>query len=221
MLPPLNAPDDPLSAAVRAQLFLALLATGHPIPVAAVGAPAGIDVAAVRQAIDALVSAGRVTVTDGMQAVTGSLGLSVVPCRHRLDLPLGRRYTWCALDAVGVFGALRTTGSITSTTPRGERVMVRLSDGRPVGAGTVVVLIPERGPGPTVHSWCPLVNFFLAAEHARDWSDENDLPAAIVPVREVTSLGTELWRDAIAAASGLGPWTAENSSGNGEVVRLS
>lgn len=203
----LNASDDPLSAAVRARSFLALLANGRPVPAAALGAPAGMGVADVRKAIDTLVSAGRITIdADG---INGSLGLSVVPCRHRIDLPQGRRYTWCALDAVGILGALRVTGSITSTSLDGGPVVARFVEGRPVGPPGLVILLPERGPGPTVRTWCPLVNFFVGSELARAWSDERGLVSTIVPLDEATTLATGLWRDAIDAATGAGSWSTD------------
>lgn len=217
VLPPLNTSDDPLSAAVRARSFLALLATGRSVPAEALGVPAGMGAADVREAIDGLRSAGRITVDDN--GINGSLGLSVVPCRHRIDLPQGRRYTWCALDAVGILGALGATGSITSTSPDGEPVAVRFARGRPIGASGLVILLPERGSGPTVHTWCPLVNFFAGPERARAWSDERELVATVVPLAEATTLATGLWRAAIDAACGAGAWLTDNRHSAGITAR--
>ncbi|WP_170191876.1 organomercurial lyase [Saccharothrix syringae] len=205
-MPSLDAPGDALTAAVRARSFLHLLDTGRPVPVVALGTPAGRTAAEVRRVVDALAGSGRLTLTEDRGAVTGSLGLSVVPTRHRLDLHRGTYHTWCALDAVGILGALGATGRITSTTPTGLPVAVDFADGEPTGPPGPVLLLPERGTGPPVTTWCPLVNFFTDLDQARAWSAARGLTASVVPLREATSFGAGLWREAIAAADDLGPW---------------
>jgi Alkylmercury lyase len=205
LLLPLNATDDPLSAAVRARLFGLLLHIGRPVTAAELGTPGDTTHDEVRGAIDALVVAGRVTMVEDQ--VTGSLGLSVTATRHRLDLPHGTRHTWCALDAVGIFGALGVSGRISSTTPDGESVVLELADGIPLGSATVAVLLPPRMSGPTVRCWCPLVNFFTSVDRATAWSGANDVPGEVLTLPVVAEVGTRLWRDALDAADRLGPWT--------------
>jgi hypothetical protein len=172
--------------------------------------PAGATGDEVRGAINALVRAGRVTADADL--ITGSLGLSVLVTRHRLDLPHGTRYTWCALDAVGIFGALGASGQISSSTPDGESVVVEFADGRPLGQDTVAVLVPPRMAGPTVRCWCPLVNFFTSVRRALAWSRANDVPGEAITLPVITELGTRLWRDALDAAGRLGPWTEERTA---------
>lgn len=203
LLPPLNATDDPLFATVRAIAFDLLLRTGHPITVDDLGLAGGIAFAETGRSIDVLVAAGRVTVDD-RGAVTGSLGLSVLETRHRLELAEGVRYTWCALDALGICGALGVSGRIVSTTVDNQRVQIEFADGIPVGSAELAVLLPKRTPGPTVLCWCPLVNFFTSTEHALAWSCANDTPGDVIALPELAELGTRLWRDAIAARYGLG-----------------
>src|SRR5215470_2172358 len=205
LVPPLNSRDDALSAAVRARAFDMLLHGGRPVPVAELGAPAGRRLADVRRVVGDLVAHGRMTVADD-EAVTGSLGLSVLPDRHLLILPEGDRYTWCALDAVGVFGALTATGQIRSTTPDGEPVAVDVESGRVRDAGELAVLLPEHRPGPTVLNWCPLVNFFRDSRRAAEWAVETGVAGTPVSVEKAMTLGTRLWRDALRKIDELGAW---------------
>jgi len=208
LVPPLGSRDDALTAALRARAFNLLLRGGRPVPVAELGAPAGRQLAEVRQAIGDLVAAGRMTVA-GDGAVTGSLGLTVLPDRHLLALPEGDRYTWCALDAVGVFGALAATGQIRSTTPEGEPVVIDVESGRLRDASELAVLLPEHRPGPTVLSWCPLVNFFRNSRRAAEWAVETGVTGTAVGVEEAMTLGTRLWRDALQKVGELGPWSQD------------
>jgi hypothetical protein len=202
----LNTPeDDPLTAAVRARAFLLLAGTGRPVPVSAVGTPEGWAPQDVRRALDGLLQAGRLTVADDGD-LTGSLGITVQPTRHLMVLPQGERYSWCALDALGIFGALGVSGQIRSSTPRDEPVTVDIDSGSPRDYGELVLLVPERKSGPVVQDWCPLVNFFADAPSAMHWADERGLAGMSIGVHEASDLGTRVWTKALAQAHRFGDW---------------
>lgn len=57
-------------------------------------------------------------------------------------LPQGRRFTWCAYDTLGIFGALAVSGTIRSKTPLEQPVELKVVDGRPVAANDAV-LFPQ------------------------------------------------------------------------------
>lgn len=198
--------DDQLGAAVRAQAFRLLLDGGQPVPVARLGVPQERTATDVRRAVDEQVLGGRITVA-GDDLVTGSLGLSVTPTRHRLSLPEGTRHTWCALDALGVFGALRAGGQIRSSAPDGDEITIELRDGVAHNAGRVTLLIPRRTAGPTVTTWCPLVNFFTDQDRARAWADGNGVGGQLCTLDEASELATRQWTEAIGQADSLGSWS--------------
>ena len=66
--------------------------------------------------LSTLSAAGRVRV-DGAGSVTGAMGLSLDETGHRLAIGDAQWFTWCAIDALGIIGALEATGTIQSDQP--------------------------------------------------------------------------------------------------------
>lgn len=64
------------------------------------------------------------------------------------------RFTWCAHETLGIFGALAVSGTIRSKTPLEQPVELEIVDGRPVAA--VVLFFPQRQVTSVVDEWCPL-----------------------------------------------------------------
>ncbi|MGQ0534993.1 MAG: organomercurial lyase, partial [Methanobacteriota archaeon] len=81
------------------------IAAGQAPTVDGAAARCGMGPAEARNAADALVEAGLMTV-DG-DRITGALGLSAVQTPHRLTLNGRPLHAWCAIDAVGIPAALR------------------------------------------------------------------------------------------------------------------
>lgn len=116
------------------------------------------------------------------------------PTRHRLTVGDETRWTWCALDAVGILGALETTGSIHSTDPgSGAPVDIDFVDGYPSGDATLFIL-GGYDQGNVTKDWCPMVNFFTSRADAEAWVAEKDLDGDIVSVAEVADSAAAMWR---------------------------
>ncbi len=181
---------DPIQLRVRATAFKLFLHTGQPAHVGSIAEAAGVDLAATIEVLGGFTRTGNVSMTG--ERVVGIAGLSVEPTRHRIELELGRRWTWCALDAVGIVGAIGD-GVIHSETTDGH---VRLEVmGGDVESNHLAVLVPD-GDGMTssVDQWCPLANFFPTAAAATAWAEANGVKGRAIPVTTVAPQLIERWR---------------------------
>ena len=175
---------------VLALAFNELLEAPQPVSVRLLAERLGTSVDELQLQLAALAERGWIRRdTDG--GVVGSRGLSIEPTRHELQLPQGRRFTWCAYDTLGIFGALAVSGTIRSTTP----LELEVVDGRPVAANGVVLFFPQRPVASVVDEWCPLANFFLDAEAARAWAAANEIEGQVLALAEASERGTADWRD--------------------------
>jgi hypothetical protein len=144
--------------------------------------------------LDALAAAGRVRLND--VGVVGALGLSVEPTRHELLVGDIARYTWCALDALGVLAALGATGTLSTTDPlSGRPLTVGFDAGEPTsGHLSGGIFLASLAPGTkVVDNWCPLVNLFENETNARQWAEQRGVTGEFVPVLEVTLEAGESW----------------------------
>jgi hypothetical protein len=90
--------------------------------------------------------------------VVGIAGLSIEPTQHRIELAVGQRWTWYALDAVGIVGTIGD-GVIHSQVADGP-MQLNVEDGE-IESNDLAVLIPDGyGMTSSVDEWCPLANFF-------------------------------------------------------------
>ncbi len=179
---------------VLALAFNELLETPQPVTVGLLAESLGTTVSALEQQLATLAERGWIR-RDPAGAIVGSRGLSLEPTRHTLELPHGRRYTWCAYDTLGIFGALGAGGTILSRTPLEEPVELEVVAGRPVDADGVVLFFPQRQVTSVVNEWCPLANFFRDAEAARTWATASDVEGQVLTLAEASARGTADWRD--------------------------
>jgi hypothetical protein len=189
---------------VLAVAFTELLEAPKPVTVALLAERLDTQVNSVEEQLVALAERGW-TRRDADGAVVGSRGLSIEPTRHELELPQGRRFTWCAYDTLGIFGALDASGKIRSRTPLDEVVELEVLDGRAVDPDGVVLFFPQRQVSSLVDEWCPLANFFLTAEAAHTWADANSVEGQVLTLEEASARGTTDWRDCCESCDGLPP----------------
>ena len=180
--------------AVLALAFNELLEAPQPVSVELLAARLDTELSALEQELVALAERGWIR-RDAGGGVVGSRGLSIEPTRHELELPQGRRFTWCAYDTLGIFGALAVSGTIRSTTPLEQPVELEIVDGRPVAANDVVLFFPQRRVSSVVEEWCPLANFFLGAETARAWAAANEVEGQVLTLEQASERGMADWRD--------------------------
>lgn len=157
----------------------------------------GADVAEVEAELEVLAAAGRVG-RDGAGRVTGALGLTVDATRHELTIGTSKWHTWCVIDALGILGALRESGTVRSTVPgSGAAVEIRFAAGAPVGGDLGhVVLVPEHQPGaPVIDTWCPSVNFFPDDAAAERWARDAGVHGRPVDLLRAAAVATERWAE--------------------------
>jgi hypothetical protein len=187
-------------AAIRAAGFRLLLARGQPVPLTDVAAAAGVDAAAVDRAVAE--AGGRVEVDAGGDLV-GIAGLSVAPTPHQIAIGGATRWTWCALDAVGILGALEATGTITSTDPHsGQAIRIEFVNGEPDDVAALFVVAGFDASNAR-EEWCPLVNFFATEAEAEAWVAKRQLAGEVVNVAAIAEEAAAMWRPVAQPGAGL------------------
>ncbi|MEV6815384.1 organomercurial lyase [Micromonospora sp. NPDC051296] len=179
------------------QAFLRLLHSGHPVPETQLNVATTAGHVDAHHELDALVAAGRVRRDDNSR-VTGALGLTLETTRHRLLLAGRTWHTWCAIDALGILGALDASGSIYSTSPPDGRVIeIHFEQGRPArGDLSAVVYVPTYRPGASVvATWCPNVNFFESSSVAAVWASGAGVDGECLPLVAAGDLAATRWRE--------------------------
>lgn len=185
------------TARVRAAGFRLLLDRGEPVDLVDVADAADLDLVTVEDVVER--AAGRVQLDDEGRLL-GIAGLTVAPTRHEITIGDQTRWTWCALDAVGILGALGATGSIRSADAQtGAEIRIEFTDGRPDGDATLFILGGYDG-GNVRDDWCPLVNFFTNHTEAENWVAANDVTGDIVSVGQITADATAMWRPVTSRA---------------------
>jgi len=187
---------EDLHGLVRGEAFRHLLAAGVPATVEDLAASIGISADRVARVLEELNAAGRIR-RDKAGRVIGSAGLSVVADRHQIDFEGRRFWTWCAYDILGIFGAVRATGTAASRSPAtAAPITIRFHDGRPEAAG-VVLFRPSDSLAASCTSvyeeWCPNSNFFEDAASARAWSASHKLKGRVLSLEEACDLATAEW----------------------------
>lgn len=184
---------DPVQQAVGADAFKLLLESGQPVTMASIAEAASVDLVAAIEVLGGFARTGNVSMKG--EQVVGITGLSVEPTRHRIELDFGRRWTWCALDAVGIVDAIGD-GVIHSEMVEGH---VRLQiNGGEVESNDLAVFVAE-GDGMTsaIDQWCPVVNFFPSSASATGWAAERGVAGRPVLVAKIASQLIERWRSVL------------------------
>ena len=137
---------------VQAATFALLLGAGRPVGIGQIAERAQLTDDEVEAVLADFDDVGRVRFDSGGHVV-GIGGLSIEPTRHRLDLDGTIRWTWCALDAIGIRGALGRPATYTTQVPdSGEELDVRFGPDGPVAGDTVVFLADGYGSDSVANS---------------------------------------------------------------------
>lgn len=184
---------DPVQLAVRAAAFRILLDEGQPATVTSIAESAGVDVANTIEVLEGFAKTGNVSFAGDQ--VLGIAGLSVEPTQHRIDLADARRWTWCALDAVGIVGAIGD-GVIHSEMAQ-VPVQLHVKDGEVESTNLAVFVADGYGMTSAVDQWCPLVNFFPTLESATAWAEATGAPGRSIPVTTIAPQLIERWRSVL------------------------
>lgn len=186
--------------AVRSAGFRLLLEDGRPIDREEWAAAAETDIGALNTILEGTETKGRVALdTEGR--LVGIAGLTIEPTRHEVEIDGTTRWTWCALDAIGILGALEADGIVLSRDPRrGNEVRIAFTDGKPDDDATLFILGGYDGAN-AVEEWCPLVNFFSSRQDAEEWVQSEGLEGDIVSVTEIASQAADMWHPVVDPAT--------------------
>ncbi len=183
-------------AAVRAAGFRLLFETGRPVTVDDLIDATDVPAARVTKIFESVRARGRVEFDD-QDRLIGIAGLTLTPGRHELQLDGATRWTWCALDAVGILGALGATGTVRSTDPQtGAAVEIPFVEGR-ADTDAHLFILDGFTEGNTREDWCPRVNFFASRGAAEQWIGKRNLRGDIVAVSEIVDDAASMWRPVV------------------------
>ncbi len=183
----------PEVAALRSAGFHLLLKQGRPVDREEWASASRVDIGTLDEVLESAQAKGRVQFNADGQLV-GIAGLTVEPGRHRLDIDGAIRWTWCALDALGILGALEASGTVYSMDPwTGDAIEIGFTDGIPADHATMFILGGYDG-GNAVDGWCPMVNFFTTRGDAEAWVLDEGLEGDIVALADVAVDAAAMWR---------------------------
>lgn len=178
---------------VQAAAFALLLETGDPLSAGRIAERADLTDAEVAALLEDFDTVGRVRF-DADGRVVGIAGLSIEPTRHRLEVDGTMRWTWCALDAIGILGALARRATYTTKVPDSDDVIeVRFGSAGPVGSDAVVFMADGYGSDSVVETWCPTVNLFADSETAQAWARANGVSGHPVGVSALAADAAAMW----------------------------
>jgi alkylmercury lyase len=183
--------------ALRNVGFRALYESGRPVTLETLASRSGYSVARVEEILASPELIGRSRFDDKGRLV-GIAGLSVEKTRHEIGIDGRTLWTWCALDAVGIFSALGESGWITTTPPdTSDPMTIEVVDG--ISASDPILFILGGFDGLTsVQAWCPSVNFFNDRASAVEWANSNNLDGQVVAASEVEKSAGEVWAPVVA-----------------------
>jgi len=188
-------------AAIRSAGFKLLLDTGNPVTIADLIDATDIPAARVAEIFDSVRARGRVEFDDEDRLI-GLAGLTLTPSRHQLTIDGSVRWTWCALDAVGILGALQATGTVKSTDPQtGDEIEIGFVEGRADTDAHLFILGGYTDEGNVRQDWCPRVNFFTSRPAAEEWVADNGLEGDIVAVSDISDDAAAMWQPVVDEAA--------------------
>lgn len=174
---------------------------GKPAMLAAANAELGLRDGELGEALQELARMGLLTRDASGREVTGSMGLTKVPTKHRLVLRDRTLFTWCALDAIGISAGQRLDAIVESATfDGGIAVRLRIKQGQPVvEANPFHIRVPATFVGERIRETvCPRIEFWAGPAA----SGTKDLIAITLP--EAAELGQALWSPPPDARAGDG-----------------
>lgn len=188
-----RAGESDLHRRVQAAAFGLLLNEARPATLEGVAAQAQLPPDEVRRLLDDFDTVGRVR-RDEQDRVVGIAGLSIEPTQHTIVIDETTRWTWCALDAVGILGALGRGGHYITRAPGADdELRVDFTATGLAATQTVVFVADGYGDAPVVETWCPTVNLFPDATAAEAWAAASGATGRAVPVAELADEATAMW----------------------------
>lgn len=185
--------DDRLTGpqwTVRSAAFRTLLHEGRRVSVDDLMASTGLGRGTIEETVRWFEGGGFAR-HDSEARLVGIAGLTVTPTYHSIEGSFGVRWTWCALDAVGIVAAVGD-GTIRSQAGRHPiELVIRDSF---VADSEVVVFLPDGyGTTSVVDEWCPDVNFHPTRSAAESWQTRTGVAGNVVDIDELAAAAAPRW----------------------------
>jgi len=190
-LPEADLLDDHLT--LQAATFALLFEQEKPAIESDIAQRAGLDLDTTNTRLAEIERKGMLR-RDEQHRIVGIAGLTIVPTQHKIDIGDTTRWTWCALDAVGIIGAMGRGGAFTTTVPgTGQRATVNFNEGGETDSSAVVFIADGFADGRVVDDWCPTVNLFPDTRAASAWAEANDVTGRSVSIPDLMPDATAMW----------------------------
>jgi len=184
-------------AAIRSAGFKLLLETGQPVVVDDLIAATDVSPARAIEIFESVRARGRIEF-DAKDRLIGLAGLSLTPSRHEVTINGSKRWTWCALDAIGILGALKATGTVRSDDAQtGDTIRIGFVDGHPDADAHLFILSGFDTNANVREDWCSQVNFFRTRRAAEEWVGANGHEGDILTVAEVAEEAATMWHPVV------------------------
>lgn len=172
--------------------FGLLYETGAPVPLTTLAAASQLSVEVAEERLSEIEAAGRAR-RDGDGRLVGIAGLSLEPTPHVIEVEGREFWTWCALDAVGIFTALNATGEVHSTPPDGSDALQIQFDMGITESQSALFIAGGYDGTDVFESWCPNINFFTTSELAHAWASNEGIEGDVVTIAEVAEAAGAIW----------------------------
>lgn len=186
--------EDGCEKEVAATAFRTLLHSGERVCVTALEKTlTDLNGGVVKGCVEKLHRSGHLELdSDGF--IVGAVGLSLTPSKHEIEIDGKRFWTWCALDVIGIFGALGASGSAKSYEPsKKEAIQFNFVNGVLQDTDVLVSIPDPKSVGSVCCDWCPNVNFFACRSAAEEWIQETGVRGALVSASNLANVAREAW----------------------------
>ncbi len=183
---------------IQAAAFALLFEYEHPATEPEIADRAGLGSAETVDALAQIEAKGMLRRSDDGNIV-GIAGMTIVPTQHEIEIGDTIRWTWCALDAVGIIGALGRGGRFTTTVPgagghdTGAPVTVEFKEDGSTDSSAVVFIADGFTDDSVVDTWCPTVNLFPDTTAATTWAESTGITGNPVAIADLMPNAAQMW----------------------------
>jgi len=199
-----NLPIDDLVGdhrVIQAAAFALLFETDEPITERSISTRSGLSLDDAHIRLREIEDRGMLRRNETGHIV-GVAGLTIVPTQHEITIGATTRWTWCALDSIGIIGAIGRGGRFTTTVPdTNEPVALEFTADGTTESSAVVFMADGFADGPVSDNWCPTVNLFHTAESADSWAADAGLTGKPISVSDLMDDATKMWLPLVAMIS--------------------
>ena len=191
-----NLPADDLVGDHRitqAAAFSLLFESDKPATEMAISARSGLDLDDTNKRLAEVEERGMLRRDDNSHVI-GIAGLTIVPTQHEITIGDTTRWTWCALDAIGIIGAIGRGGRFTTTVPGSDaQATLEFTTDSTTDSSAVVFMADGFADWPGTDNRCTTVNLFPTAEQAEAWAATAGVTGEPITVTNLMADATEMW----------------------------